>query len=228
MSDSKVPFGLLLLLACALYYMLMRGRGDYFINKALFEVFVVGSLYAFCEYGFWVSRYKQPHVTVAGHCGSIQGRPHVVGDWAIFPCGFALYPVPLPGKISTLVVPKNQIRKAHRSFTGLTSVKPTPLLNLPPEVNSYVEGAGDTFNKENIFFGRYSEQFILDNYDTLPDFEEERENLNRQINVRNALLRGNKDILTEELDMLKEFSNKGKPLLERIGLKRQKKADEEE
>jgi hypothetical protein len=229
---------LLFVFGACIYYMVRRDAGDYYINKGIVEIFCAGFLMISSQTIMWVSRYYMPHVAVNGHSGSILGRPVVVKgsgykntnqetinpEWSIFNTGESLEPFHMRGKLSTLVVPTNQILRAGSNYIGRVFVRKVPFDSLPPEVYSYLVHHGSDYNKDVIYFGMYSEEFTFDNPDAI-DHQSQVAKLNGQINFRNDLLEGRNDSLIEMKKMAEEVTGSNKKWYE--ALRRPKDADEE-
>lgn len=178
----------------------------------------------------WVSRYRMPHVTVNNFSGSILGRPVVVKDhegifWAIFNTGEYLQPIHHPGKIATLVVPYNQINQAGKNYVGRTFVRRTPFNGLPNIVKHYLTRHKKDFNTNDIFYGKFSEEFVHEN-PSITDYEQQIENLNTMVNLRDDLLEGRNDQLLDMVEFGKRVSGNQKHWWE--AFKRSPTADKEE
>lgn len=194
----------IIIFGLAVWILIRRGAGEYFVKKALLEVGVILLLIFAGEYAFWFFRYYMPHVTANGFCGSIGARPYVVGDYAIFPCGEVYEPFHLQGKLHTLVVPKKHVLRSGRNFISLIQVKKTPMIQLPEEVHRFLYHNQEKFNIAQIYYGEYTEEFRHEN-EVLPDFEEERANLRKQINMRNRIIEGDNDMLVEVMKTAREL-----------------------
>jgi hypothetical protein len=139
----------------------------------------------------WRSRYYGHHVCVDGIHGSIYGKPDFVPDpsmnsdldknfhWAVFNLGFSLLP-PLRGKLGTLVLPANQLYEAGKNYIALTLCRKWELSQLPHAVSSHLRDNSNDYNLENIYYGKYSRNFI-DNSGMESD-------LNTQIRTKDALI----------------------------------------
>jgi len=213
-EEDENPYlikALLLALVAIVYALIRRDAGEYYVNKALQEEIIFFLLFFGSMYLVWFFRYWMPHVTCNGFSGSIGGDPFIVGKYAIFPCGEVYEPVHIPGKLHTLVVPKKHMRKVGRNFVSAVYAKPVPLLNLDEEVQRFLYRGKGRFNTHNIFSGDYSEKFLKKNSDplkmeeTLPEFIEEKENLNRRVNVRNRMIEGDNDLLVEQMKAAREL-----------------------
>jgi len=206
-TDNKELFELLLMiLIMGVWYLIRRNSGDYIINHGLFEILLFWTLYASGEYILWRSRYFMSFVVCTGHSGSVGERPDVVGDYAIFACGEVYDPVHVRGKISTLVLPKKSIVRAGRNYISRVFVKKYPILSLPPEVHRYLYRRSNDFNIYNIYFGRWSEEFILEHKEDIPEFEEEVSNLCQAINKRDRIVEGDDDLMIEKIEAYKKLA----------------------
>ena len=132
-------------------------------------VIIVGTFF-FWNFGraiLWKSRYNSYQVNVNGCHGSIYGNPEYIRDdsvrkgfvWAVFNLGHSTFPVSLRGKLKTLVVPADQLFPAGKGFNGQTLVQKYPLGSLPYPVHSYLRHNKNDFNLDNIFFGKYSQEY---------------------------------------------------------------------
>ena len=214
MFDDDNPFtmkALLILLAAVIYAIVRRNAGQYYVNKGLQEEIIFFLFFFSSLYMFWFFRYWMPHVTCHNFSGSIGRDPYVVGKYCIFPCGEVFEPVHMKGKLHTLVLPKAHVKKVGRNFIAPNYVKKTPLLNLPEDVHRFIYRRPEEFNMDIIFAGEYTEKFIKDHSDplaveeTLPDFIEEKENLNRRVNIRNRMIEGDNDLLVEQMKAAREL-----------------------
>jgi hypothetical protein len=228
---------LLFIFVACLYFLIRRGHGDYYISKALTEIFVVAFLIISSQTVLWVSRYYMPHVTVNGLSGSILGRPTIIKgsgtrkgsglvseSWAVFNTGESLEPVHIRGKLATLIIPYSQLRRAGRNFVARTFVRKVPFHSVPPCVYSYLVHYSGDYNTENIFFGKFTEEFEADNPNIM-DQEAHIQQLNTQVNLRGDLLEGRNDMLVEMKKFAEEMSGSRKKWFEIF--KRSKEADEE-
>lgn len=225
---DKVPILLIMILGACVWYLLFKDTGDYTHNKAITQIFIVFFLYFVGEAVFWNARYHMPQVTVNGLSGSFNHRPVVVGDYAIYSLGETIKPVYVSGKLSgepTLIVPVAHIKRAGKYHVGLTFVKITPLLNLPKHVFKYLFAHQRDFNIDDIYFGKYTEEFTQNHIDELPDIESLTENFNRQINERDQIIEGNDDIILEKVKFAREVTKEKKPILNVF--KRKDSADQE-
>lgn len=222
-DDNVVPKIFVVILLICIWYLIRRNSGEYYINKGLFEILIVSFLYFTGEYLIWMFRYYRPHVCVNGFSGSIEGRPRIEGDYAIFACGYTDKPIAISGKLATLVVPKDHIKKAGRNYVGLTYVKWWPLLNLPHQVSHFLYHHEDQYNTQNIFFGYYSEEFLKAN-EKLPKMIREKTNYERLINERDRFIEGDDDLLIEKMKTAKEL---GQDSIFGRFLSRRKKEDDE-
>ncbi len=200
---AYIAFGLIL------YYLFRRNSGEYFINKALFEIIIFCLLYFASEFSFWYYRYFMPHVVTNNFTGSIGGRPVPVGDYFIFQCGEVFDPIHLKGKLATLVVPKNHMVRAGKNYMSRVFVQKRTLVQFPEIIQRYIYHHSDNFNINNMFFGEYTEEFLHIN-EELPEYLEERANFNKQINIRNRMIEGDNDLLVEQMETARELGEKSK------------------
>ncbi len=211
LSVSKV---IVFTLIGIVYYLIRRDSGEYYMSKPIMEILVFSFFVVAGQTILWWSRYYMPHVTVNGASHSILGRPIVLQDkdkseWLVFNCGESLEPFHFRGKLGTLVVPKPSMKRAGRNYVGLPFVKRTPVLALPKVVSRYLFRNKDQYNIEKIMFGRYTEEFLIDN-PQIPDFEDVRENLLTQINLLTRVIEGNNDHLLEMMEMARSITGEKK------------------
>ena len=243
MKEDNKDFGVKILIFCfigCVYYLIRKDSGDYYINKGIMEVLVIGCLILFSQTVMWVSRYYMPQVTVNGHTGSILGRPIVVkssgvsrpGDsstiqkqYSVFNTGESLEPFHIRGKLSTLVVPKEQIHRSGQNYIGRVFVRKVQYESLPPEVYSYLQHHSGDFNTEVIYYGEYSEEYTFNNPDTI-DYQAQITKLNSQINIRNDIIEGRNDLLVEMKKMAEEVSGSNKKWYEVLRRPEQRREDE--
>ncbi|MEO5350530.1 MAG: hypothetical protein H7836_12920 [Magnetococcus sp. YQC-3] len=197
-----------------------RDRGDYYILKPVFEIFIVGLIYSSGQGIIWWSRYSLPHVSVNGHHGSIFGKPRIERDikgveWAIFSTGFSLWPVPFHGKLSTLVVPANQIKKCGMGYIGLTYVRKFNAMTLPVRVNDLLLKHKSEYNLHNVYFGFASEEFKSEDPD-VSALLSQLESLRLQVNVYRSIIEGKNDVVSEEMEKAKELTGMKSNLVDSI------------
>jgi hypothetical protein len=200
----------LFIFVAIVYYFIRRSAGEYLVSKPIAEVFIIAFLVISSQTVLWISRYKMPHVTVNNFSGSILGRPIVLQDnygikWALFNTGEFLEPFHGRGKLATLVVPFNQLKRAGRNYVGMAFVRRTPLRFLPPIVNKYLRFQAIDYNLKNIFFGKFSEDFEHANPD-ITSYEEKISSLHSQVNFRDKLIEGNNDEIIEQIELGKKLS----------------------
>lgn len=177
---------------------------EYFIHKGLLWSLIILLLFFASIYVIWLSRYYSNHVTCNGFSGSIDGRPVIVGDWCIFACGTAKYPVYIEGKLATLIIPKIHVNRAGRNYVSKTLVSRFPFENLPHDIGSYIYHNRDHYNLKNIYFGKFSEEFVHNNPEIL-DYEDKIEKLQRAVNERNLIIERDHDIVVEKVKVAKEI-----------------------
>lgn len=218
-KDEQLPKILVFIFAAIIYFVFrhyIQGAGQYGISKPIVEIFVIIFIYFSTSSIIWVSRYYMPHVAVNNFSGSILGRPIVINQqyrlkdklvnfsFAVFNTGEFLEPFHGKGKIATLVVPFTQLKSVGRNWIGTTFVKKFPLKLLPPNVYNYLIHHKSEFNLENIYYGKYSEDFISSN----PDVEMLEQQLEASYQHTNFL----RDILERRNDDLIEMTELGKKL----------------
>lgn len=197
-KEESVTKWVFIILIMLIWYWFRKDAGDYYIHKPKFEILCALALYYATEFVIWKGRYYMSQVCVNNFSGSILGRPIPKGKYAIFNCGEVIDPIHFRGKIATLVVPKDQLRKAGRNYVGLTFVKKTPLLLLPTVVHRFLYHHESEYNLDNVYFGEYSEKFLEAN-EELPDYEEEKLNMQKQLNVRDRMIEGDDDLMVEKV-----------------------------
>jgi hypothetical protein len=195
-----------------LYFFLRRSAGFYEVSKGFFEILVCLIIVLAGASAVWISRYYMPHVCVNGFSGSILGSPVVKMDingrkWLIFNTGEYLDPFHGRGKLATLVVPFDMMRKVGNSWVGIVSVSKKPLRLLRPVVFSFLSRNSGDYNLEVIYSGRFDETQKLEAvvfsgekksaFDIISDLELENESLNGALNIRGTIIEGNNDILIE-------------------------------
>jgi hypothetical protein len=233
-SDRFMPI-LIFIFFGVLWYLIRRSAGDYYISKGIFEVLALAFVLVASQAILWISRYYMPHVTVNGFSGSILGRPVLIKEvsldkkeediyYAVFNTGEFLEPFHGRGKLATLVVPWNQLNQAGRNFVGLTFVKKTPVRSLPPLVYRYLLRSG-LYNVENVYFGKYAEKFQhVDPKVAL--YEDQLENVQSQVNLRNDLIDDRNDVLAEQVKTAEELTHSKRSWLD--FLRRKPTADQPE
>lgn len=192
------------IVALCVWPFIRRNAGQYFINKGLLEIMVVGLLFFSAEYMFWFYRYYMPHVVCNGFSGSILGRPKIRGDYAIFKCGEVTRPIHLEGNLHTLVLHIKTLKRVGKNYISTAVANKIPYIQLPEKVYREIYNNASDYNTNKIYIGEYSEEFIDDNID-LPDFIEEKKNLNRAINIRNKIIEGDNDLLIEQMKTAREL-----------------------
>ena len=158
----------------------------------------------------WVSRYRGYWVAVNGIAGSIYGKPEYISDpsmgkdfyWAVLNLGYSHFP-PLRGKLSTLVVPADQLYPAGKNYIGLTLVQLVPLSLIPPRVNNFLRRNESSFNLEKIYFGLYSQNFV-DNSGNHEDLVLQLQAKDSYINVLQKAVENKFDTFEE----IKEFADR--------------------
>lgn len=195
-----------------------------FQDRSIVWFGVIFVLYFGSEFLIWASRYYMPQVTVNGHSGSIYGRPHIVGEWAIFGTGVNFLPFPMPFRLGTLVVPRKHLMRAGPNIVGLTHVSKCDVHELPEKVYDYCTKNKGEFNINNVYFGSYTEYFIK-LHEHLPNYLVEIKKLNRRINTLADLFEGKYDSMTEIVNLGEKFGGKQK-IFDFDRLKGEKKDEE--
>lgn len=157
----------------------------WFFPPALVLIFAFIFFWGAGKWIVWMSRYKSYQVNVNGCHGSVYGKPEYVPDpscgagfvWAVFNLGHSTFPISLRGKLGTLVVPGNQVYPAGKGFVGLTLVQKWSLGSLPYPVQRFLRKNEADFNLDNIYFGKYSQEFV--------DKSGSERDLNAQITAQN-------------------------------------------
>lgn len=206
-STIKIAF---FIAVATIYYFLRKPSGDYSIQKPVVEVAVILLFWSLSSFWIWISRYNMPHVTSNNFNGSILGRPVVLKDinsveWLVFNTGDHLEPIYGPGKLATLILPKNGTYRAGKNYVSRTFVSKTPINFLPPIVFRYLYHNQNNYNTENIFFGKFAEESIDENKDT-PKYEHLIQNLNSQVNERDKIIERDNDTLVEMKKMAEEVT----------------------
>lgn len=183
-------------------------------------IFAVGELFV------WISRYELPKVVTDSFNGSIYENPDKIGQFGVFNTGYSLYPVPMRGKLATLVIPLSQLRKYGGNFMSRCRVKKTPLNCLPPDVCRYLKRNDGRYNIKNIYFGDYSEKFSFEN-EIIPEMKEVTEDLNRQINEAREVIEGKNDMLVDEINKSRKLSDTENVLQKLLNAVKKKKEDTE-
>lgn len=230
---------LLFVFFCCVYYLVRCDGGEYYINKGITEIFIFSFLALSSQMVLWISRYYMPKVVVNGHNGSILGKPiiikgsgsknnesdPIVENWAIFNTGESLEPFHLRGKLSVLVIPFDTLKTAGSNYISRVFVRRTPVMSLPSEVYSFLVHNSIDYNLENVYFGKFSEDFVDQNPDIM-DYEAYIGKMNHQLNLRNDMLEGRNDMLIEMKKFAEEMSGDKKRWYD--VLRRSKRADDDE
>lgn len=207
-------------------YSQMEGRScSDFTHRPMTHIIVLIMMYGLSEYMIWQSRYHLHQITVNGYHGSVIFRPEIVGPWVIFQVGKNLFPVPLPGSLGTLIVPKTHIQRAGNNYIGLTYVEKTPLVDIPEDAADHIYKS-EKYNKKNVYFGVYSEGFIKMNEEIL-DYDRLWKKQNQRINELKLLLEGKYDSFEEVVNITEKLSRRRRGLFG-ILPGRGKKDDDEE
>lgn len=217
-------------LALGIYWFIRKDAGDYRVKKCTFEVIVALFVLSMGQAAFWISRYYMSRVTVNGFNGSILGVPVIIKDktgvdWAIFNTGNCQYPVPMRGKLATLVVPLCQLHQVGSNFIGTVFARRTPFRSLPNQVYLYLVHNKQDYNLTNVFFGYYNE--LLQSEDPeLMDLHQILADKESQLNQRDDIIEGRFDTLVE----IKKFADELTGNNFSLGklLRRKKTADDEE
>ena len=226
-SSFGVKVGFWLLLTC-LYLLYMKDKGDYLVNKGFVHVNVLFTMYVTGQSVIWASRYAMKQFGSNGHSGSILGKPVIIKDsnginWAIFNTGESLDPIHMRGKLSTGIVPESQLNEAGGYYFCRTFTKKVPINFLPSKVTSYLKRHESLYNLKNIYFGKYSAEFIHENPDIM-DYEELIEKKESEINMRNDMLEGRHEVILEMNEFAKELVGEKKGMFD--FLKRSNQQDE--
>ena len=194
----------------ALFYLATQDMGYLQIKHGFFWPCVVGALIISGQTIIWWSRYGMPKVVLNGFNGSIWGRPVPVRDnkgklWAVFNTGVFKEPVHGKGKLATVIVPWNQLKKSGMNYHGSTLVQKKPFKLLPTFLFNYLRYNKENFNINKIYFGFVDEKFSHEN----PKFEDvqaEIESLNSLINSQRLKIEGSNDELIEQVELMKKVS----------------------
>lgn len=195
------------------YFFLIRYMypdGKYFFPFAVIHILAFLWFASIGKSVIWRSRAKGYQVTCDGVSGSIYGKPEYVADpsmgkdfhWAVFNLGYSHLP-PLRGKLGTLVVPADQVYPAGKNYVGLTLVQKYPFARLPSPVQFFLRRNKGDFNVENVFYGKYSQQFIDNSGVEL--------SLNEQIEAKNSLIGVYQKTIEhdfEHFEEIKEFGDR--------------------
>lgn len=200
-----------------IWYFVNQEAGFYTIKKPLFEIILVFLALVVGKLATWVSRYHMGWVATNNFAGSILGDPIVLKDahgirWAVFNTGVSLYPVPMQGKLATLILPFEQINKSGKNYVARTFVKRTPVRMIPPVVYKFLMHNKSNYNTTEVFYGKYDQEFMHENPKTA-DYEQREQDLFSQINLRGDLLEGRNDEFTEMHEFAKELTGQNKGIL---------------
>jgi hypothetical protein len=190
---------------------------QFFINQGLFLA-MIGTLIVLLGIScVWISRYYMPHVTVNGVGGSIEGPPTKIKDtqgriWQIHKLGASKYPIPLPGKLGTLVVPDDLMKKAGARYVGLVRASKLPFKKLPPSVFNYIyhhKDGIDGFNVKNVWFGKYTPADLRRITEVNLRRDEELHDLYSRYNSRQKLLEGDHEDIEELIETARRIGGFG-------------------
>lgn len=238
-SLNLVKFAFWSVIAIIYFFVLRFNFPDwlwYFPPSIVHIAFIIFFL-SFGKSIIWRSRYLAPQVTVNGCHGSIRAVPEYIPDksmgkgldgnvfkWAVFNLGYSHFP-PLRGKLKTLVVPADQLKRVGDSFNGMTLVSLRPLTSLPSPVTAYFREAVGEYNLDSIYYGKYSQHY-QDTSGIEADLSAQIDSLNAHIDQLTRINR-NKFGGFEELKELADRMNSGGGTLKKFFSKAFSKEEEE-
>jgi hypothetical protein len=213
--EKKQITTILIFIVVAVWIYIRKDAGTYAIQKYAVELFVVYALYITGEYFVWNGRYKSPSVTCNNFTGSTALRPEIIGEYCVFATGAVYNPelfFAFPGKLATLILPVKCVTKVGRNYVSKVYARRVTPTRVPVEVYRHILKHKDKYNSEEVWFGNWTEDYILNHKDTVPKYDEEVSNLRDEVNKRNLLLEGQNEMILEEVSTAHDIAEKRRGL----------------
>lgn len=112
----------------------------------------------------WQSRYNVGQIIADNFHGSFDPSKVVQkGRYSIFQIGYVKYPVPMDGKLQTLILPTDNIKKFKDCWVSNCFVERKHPISIPIICTKFLSKMSNDYNMQNIWFGDFSNEILFRN-----------------------------------------------------------------